>query len=65
MALKRDFKNFTKGLFRDTDVPLFAAVAAISLFGIINMYGIAGPGSLLTKHLVFTGIGLVLMGKRV
>lgn len=61
MAHRRDFKNFIKGLFRDVDVPLFAAVAAISLFGAVNMYGIVGPGSLLTKHLTFVAVGLGLM----
>ena len=61
MAHKKGFKSFIKGLFRDVDIPLFAAVAAISLFGAVNMYGITGPGSLLTKHLVFVVIGLGLM----
>ena len=61
MAHRKDFRSFTKGLFRDTDIPLFAAVAAISLFGVVNMYGITGPGSLLTKHIVFVVIGLCLM----
>jgi len=61
MALRKDFRNFIKGLFRDIDVPLFAAVAAISLFGIINMYGIIGTGPVLTKHITFVLIGLGLM----
>src|SRR3989344_4545686 len=61
MAHRRDFKSFIRGIFRAVDVPLFAAVAAISLFGAVNMYGIIGPGSLLTKHFIFVAVGLGLM----
>lgn len=61
MARRKDFKNSIRSLFGDIDLPLFAAVAAVSLFGAVNMYGIIGPGSLLTKHFVFIGVGLSLM----
>ena len=61
MAHRKSFRSFTKGIFRDIDVPLFAAVAAISLFGIINMYGIIGAGPLLIKHIIFVLVGLGLM----
>lgn len=65
MALKKNSRSFIKGLlssFRDIDFPLFAAVAAISLFGIINMYGISGwEGGFFVKQIVFVVIGLFLM----
>jgi len=61
MAHRKDFRSFIKGLFRDIDIPLFAAVAAISLFGVINMYGIIGTGPVLTKHIIFVLVGLGLM----
>ncbi len=61
MAHRRGFKNSISGWFRDIDVPLFAAVAAISLFGTVNMFGITGMGTLLTKHIVFVLVGLGLM----
>lgn len=61
MALRRGFKNSIRGWFVGLDISLFAAVAAISLFGIINMYGIIGSSPLLTKHIVFVIVGLILM----
>ncbi len=54
--------------FRDIDFPLFAAVAAISLFGVVNMYGIdplvggpAGGGGFFIKQIVIVVAGLGLM----
>ena len=61
MVRRRDFRNSIKGWFRDIDMPLFAAVAALSLFGAVNMYGIIGPGPLLIKHVIFVVVGLGLM----
>lgn len=62
MAPKKSFKNYIRqGLFGEIDLPLFAAVAAISLFSILNMYGIDGFGSFLMKQVVFVVIGLGVM----
>ncbi|PIR41980.1 MAG: hypothetical protein COV30_00840 [Candidatus Yanofskybacteria bacterium CG10_big_fil_rev_8_21_14_0_10_37_15] len=61
MERKRDFKNFIKTLFKDLDIPLLAAIAAISFFGVINMYGIIGFNFLFVKHAIFVVIGLGLM----
>jgi len=40
---------------------LFAAIAAISLFSILNMYGIEGFGSFFTKQVIFVTVGLGVM----
>lgn len=61
MALKKSFRNSIRSYFREIDLPLFAAVAAISLFSILNMYGIDGFGSFFTKQVIFVVIGLGMM----
>ncbi|OGN00368.1 MAG: hypothetical protein A2736_01480 [Candidatus Yanofskybacteria bacterium RIFCSPHIGHO2_01_FULL_41_27] len=65
MALKKNSRSFIRNLslsFGEIDIPLFAAVAAISLFGIINMYGISGwEGGFLIKQIIFVAAGLFLM----
>ena len=40
---------------------LFATVVAVSLFSIINLYGITGSNSFLFKQIVFVGIGIAIM----
>ncbi|HEY4474480.1 MAG TPA: FtsW/RodA/SpoVE family cell cycle protein [Candidatus Paceibacterota bacterium] len=61
MALRKSFRNSIRGYFRGIDLPLFATVVAISLFSILNMYGIDGVGSFLTRQIVFVIIGLGVM----
>lgn len=65
MALKKNSRSFIRGFllfFRDIDLPLFAAVAAVSLFGVINMYGISGwGGGFFVKQIIFVAVGLFLM----
>lgn len=61
MALKKSFRNSIRSYFREIDLPLFAAVAAISLFSILNMYGIDGFGPFFTKQVIFVLIGLGVM----
>lgn len=61
MALKRGFRNFTKSYFREIDLPLFATVVAISLFSIMNMYGIDRFGLFFMKQIIFVLIGLGVM----
>src|SRR3990167_10350020 len=48
--------------FSEIDLPLFATVVVISLLGALNLWGIAGSGSLLfKKQLIFIAIGLAVM----
>ena len=48
--------------FREIDFPLFATVVAISLLGVLNLWGIAGADSLLfKKQVIFIMIGLSVM----
>src|SRR3989338_384496 len=61
MALRKSFRNSIRGYFSGIDLPLFATVVAISLFSILNMYGIDGVGSFLTRQIVFVVIGLGVM----
>ncbi len=61
MALKKSFRSSIRNYFKEIDLPLFAATAAISLFSILNMYGIDGFGSFLTKQIIFVVIGLGAM----
>lgn len=65
MALQRNSRSFIRGLssyFRDIDFLLFAAVAAISFFGVINMYGISGlAGGFFAKQIILVVAGLFLM----
>ena len=61
MALKKSFRNSIRGYFREIDLPLFATVVAVSLFSILNMYGIDGIGLFLTKQIIFVAIGLGVM----
>src|SRR3989338_11704638 len=61
MALRKSFRNSIRGYFRGIDLPLFATVVAISLFSILNMYGIDGVGSFLKKQIIFVIIGLGIM----
>ena len=62
---RKNFKNIIKlaGIyFREIDLVLFATVVAVSLFSIINIYGIVGSESpFFQRHVVFIGIGLVTM----
>ena len=64
MALQRNSRSFirTIGLyFKEVDLPLFATVVAISLFSVLNMYGIDGFGIFLMKQVIFVVVGLGIM----
>ncbi len=61
MVLKKSFKNSIRSYFKEIDLPLFATIVAISLFSILNMYGINGFGPFFMKQIVFVIIGLVIM----
>lgn len=62
MELKRSFSNIFRNFFRGIDVPLFATVVAISLFSIIDIYGIGGLRSqYFPKQLVTVSAGLVAL----
>jgi len=64
MALPRNSRNFIRNIglyFREVDLPLFATIVAISLFSILNMYGINGSGPLFAKQIIFVAIGLGVM----
>ncbi len=61
MAPKKNFRNSIRGYFKEIDLPLFATIVAISLFSILNMYGIDGFAPLFTKQIIFVAIGLGVM----
>ncbi len=61
MAPKKSFRNSIRGYFKEIDLPLFATVVAISLFSILNIYGIDGLGPFFTKQIIFVVIGLGVM----
>src|SRR3989338_1525459 len=61
MELKRGFSNTTKQIFWGIDVPLFAATAALCVFGILNIYGIGGNSFFFNKQLISVAIGLAAM----
>jgi rod shape determining protein RodA len=54
--------RYIRQYFNSIDLPLFAAIVAISLFSIINLYGVVGLDSqFFERHIVFIGIGMLLM----
>lgn len=64
MVLKRNSRNFIRSAahyFKEVDLPLFATIVAISLFSILNMYGINGFGPFFTKQIIFVAVGLMVM----
>ena len=61
MALKKSFRNSIRNYLKEIDLPLFATVVAISLFSVLNMYGIDGFGIFLTKQIIFVVVGFGLM----
>ncbi len=64
MAPSRNSRNFIKKItpyFKEVDLSLFATTVAISLFSILNMYGINGFGPILTKQIIFVIVGLTAM----
>src|SRR3989339_880812 len=64
MEQRNNFKNFTRkvgGYLASIDITLFATIVAISLFGIINMYGISGNYNITQKQASVVFIGLCLM----
>lgn len=62
MGHRKNFKSTIRSYFSGIDLPLFATVVAISLMGILNLWGIAGTGSqLFKKQLIFIFIGLLTM----
>lgn len=64
MARKKNSRSFIRSLqtyFGDVDLPLFATVVAVSLFSILNMYGVSGTGSFLNKQAIFVIVGICLM----
>ncbi len=62
MEHKKGFRNIIKKCFADMDIPLLVAVAAISLLGAVNLWGIVGADSLLfKKQLIFIAVGMAIM----
>lgn len=62
MGRRSDLRSIIKRYFSETDIPLFATVVAISLLGVLNLWGIAGVESLLfKKQIIFIIIGLSVM----
>lgn len=62
MEPKNAFKNTIRRYFSEVDVPLFAAVAALSLVGALNLAGIVGFDSFIfKKQTVFIIVGLLMM----
>ncbi|MEK7121801.1 MAG: FtsW/RodA/SpoVE family cell cycle protein [Patescibacteria group bacterium] len=61
MALKKNFRNSIRSYFKEIDLPLFTTTVAISLFSVLNMYGIDGFGPLFVKQTIFVAIGLGVM----
>ena len=62
MGRRSDFRSIIKRYFSEIDIPLFATVVAISLLGVLNLWGIGGAGSLLfKKQIIFIVIGLSIM----
>src|SRR3989344_3473885 len=59
----KNSKNIIKNYFRDVDVPLIATVVALSLFSLINIYGLSKvtDTSYFSKQLVYVLVGLFLM----
>ncbi|HEY4520524.1 MAG TPA: FtsW/RodA/SpoVE family cell cycle protein [Candidatus Paceibacterota bacterium] len=48
--------------FREIDFPLLVLTVAVSVFGIINMYGVAGPSSpFFQKQILFVVLGVGVM----
>ncbi len=62
---RRNFRNIIRLIgvyFQEIDLVLFATVVAVSLFGVINIYGIVGPESQFFKRqIIFVCIGLFAM----
>lgn len=61
MAPRKGFRNSIRNYFKEIDSSLFATTVAISLFSILNMYGINALGPLFTKQIIFVAIGLGVM----
>lgn len=62
MGRRSDFRSIIKRYFSEIDIPLFATTVAISLLGVLNLWGISGVGSLLfKKQIIFIIIGLSTM----
>lgn len=58
----KNFFGSVQNYFREIDMPLFATVVAVSLFGLLNIYGIAGPESqFFQRHTVILAIGISAM----
>ena len=68
MVLKKNSRNIirikgnVRNYFREIDVTLIAIVVILSLFSLINMYGLSQADSnYFTKQATYVGIGLALM----
>lgn len=69
MVFKKSFRNTTRikvsvrSYLRDIDAPLIATVVALSLFGLINLYGIsqATDASFFSRQLIYVFVGLFLI----
>ncbi len=64
MEPKSNFKSFTRRIshyLASVDITLLATTVAISLFGIINMYGISGSYDIVQKQATIVALGLFLM----
>jgi len=65
MEIGKNFSNFTKSIshyVRSVDLILYATAVAISIFGILNIYGVAGAESIFVKkQILFVLIGVSAM----
>lgn len=62
MARPSSFSNTIKRHFAGIDLPLFAAVAALCLFSVFNLYGIGGTQNpYFSKQVIFVALGLMLL----
>lgn len=57
MGLRKIFKNFSK-----FDLPLFAAILGLSIFGLLNLAGISGiESTFFKKQIIFLIIGIIIL----
>jgi len=68
MVLRRNSRNITRirdgfrSYFREIDIPLIVFVGLLSLFSLINMYGLSEPGeNYFSKQITYVGIGVLML----
>lgn len=62
MERRKDFRSTTRSYFAEIDVPLFIAVAVISLIGVLNLAGVVGfTGPVFKKQVIFVAVGFLAM----